>query len=549
MVTAIFQNLLLVVSTMDVVYPYLKNYSRELEWSIYSLKYYDRAGQVLVIGDQPDYDIPAQIIKAISQPWWRLSPYNNVIAKLKQACNLIEGDWLCMMDDIFLLSDYEPTTYDRGNLQRHIDQSPTGSYQAGLRNTLAYLEKKGYPTISYETHTPMVFNSRKLLDLIESIEPYLASGHNLMIRSLYGNIYGSPSVTLDADTKNPSDYRGRSILSTNEESFVGAIGGYIRDTLNGNYQASNSRLRIAANIHYYIEEHGSGGEHYVHSLLKELAKKHDVTAFVSDDNLPNTTIDGVKVNYTDNIRDHEFDLLITHFQKTLESQQIARDRFIPLVTLVHNNMPATKQWLKSSPPRGLVVYNSQWVKNDIGLSGMVLHPQARPIKKHPKVKQDKVLLVNLIPEKGSDLFFELAKQMPHVKFLGVRGGYYKTRQQQVNLPNLEIIDNTPDMDSVYSQTKIVLMPSSYESFGLIASEAAQIGIPTIAHPTPGLKENIGEVGILISRENTAGYKAEIDKLMTNKTYYRQLSTKVKKLAIKRQHSDQMSHIIKTIEEL
>ena len=62
-----------------------------------------------------------------------------------------------------------------------------------------------------------------------------------------------------------------------------------------------------------------------------------------------------------------------------------------------------------------------------------------------------------------------------------------------------------------------------ESYGRVAVEAACCGIPTIAHPTPGLVESLGEAGIFVDRNDHARYAAEIERLMSDDLYYRKRS--------------------------
>ena len=69
------------------------------------------------------------------------------------------------------------------------------------------------------------------------------------------------------------------------------------------------------------------------------------------------------------------------------------------------------------------------------------------------------------------------------------------------------------------------MPSSYESWGRVATEAILNGIPVIAHPTEGLMENLGESGIFIDRDNTDAWVTEIKKLLKNSVYYKKQSDK------------------------
>src|SRR5690606_41527203 len=91
---------------------------------------------------------------------------------------------------------------------------------------------------------------------------------------------------------------------------------------------------------------------------------------------------------------------------------------------------------------------------------------------------DGVTLINLYPPKGAATFWTLAERMPDVKFLAVIGGY--GHQDVRELPNVEVMPNIPGRrmrDEVYARTKILLMPSEYESWGRVGVEAMASGIP------------------------------------------------------------------------
>ncbi|MFE4971343.1 glycosyltransferase [Kitasatospora sp. NPDC056651] len=65
---------------------------------------------------------------------------------------------------------------------------------------------------------------------------------------------------------------------------------------------------------------------------------------------------------------------------------------------------------------------------------------------------------------------------------------------------MEIIDHVPGhamRERVYARSRVVLMPSSHESWGRVGVEAFASGIPVIAHPTPGLAECLGHAGIYV----------------------------------------------------
>jgi glycosyltransferase involved in cell wall biosynthesis len=67
------------------------------------------------------------------------------------------------------------------------------------------------------------------------------------------------------------------------------------------------------------------------------------------------------------------------------------------------------------------------------------------------------------------------------------------------------------------------MPSAYESWGMVASEAICGGIPVIAFPTPGLKENLDYAGIFVPPHSIQEWVDAIQKLLTDSEYYRTVS--------------------------
>ena len=107
--------------------------------------------------------------------------------------------------------------------------------------------------------------------------------------------------------------------------------------------------------------------------------------------------------------------------------------------------------------------------------------------------------------------------MPHKSFLGVLGSYDEQITQE--LPNVRYVPNSPNIKQWYAQTRILLMPSKYESWGRTATEALCSGIPVICTDTPGLKENCEKGGIFIkNRDNVKEWVEAITKLDDKKAY-------------------------------
>jgi len=172
---------------------------------------------------------------------------------------------------------------------------------------------------------------------------------------------------------------------------------------------------------------------------------------------------------------------------------------------------------------------------------------------------DCITLINCNENKGGKIFHEIAKRMPDRKFLQVIGSYgtqfISTDEKPTilnidnkpllsglgYLPNVTVMENQQDIREAYKRTRILLMPSSYESWGRTASEAICSGIPVIASPTVGLKENIGIHGIFVQRDNIEDWMKEINKL-DGKKEYQAASKKAKDRAKEMQHMSKLEQL-------
>jgi glycosyltransferase involved in cell wall biosynthesis len=156
----------------------------------------------------------------------------------------------------------------------------------------------------------------------------------------------------------------------------------------------------------------------------------------------------------------------------------------------------------------------------------ILNPPVECNKYITNTNKNYVTLINLNENKGGDILIEIAKRMPDVEFLGVEGGYYEQIIDK-SVKNIIYIPHTSNMKEVYANTDILLMPSKIETWGRTASEAICSGIPVIANPTEGIKENLEEAGIYIERTKINEWVQTIRKLKSDKEYYKKQSEKCK----------------------
>lgn len=262
-------------------------------------------------------------------------------------------------------------------------------------------------------------------------------------------------------------------------------------------------MKIGALVHMYPPMHNAGAEHMLHAMLSDLIKRgheavvvvHQGQGYAQIDFEP-YTLDGVRVS-KDRRTLRGSDVMITHLDRTKDAEVWCKKHGVPLVHVFHNHLHP--QLAKRCD---LAVYNSEHLLKHAPLQlcdapSMVVHPPIWP--EHYRVPEEKherryITLINLSAPKGAEMFYAMAQMFPREEFLGVKGSYGKQVLPSSPMANVTIIENQPDIRKVYAQTKILLMPSSYESYGRCAVEASCSGIPVIANPTRGLREALEVIG-------------------------------------------------------
>ncbi len=304
-------------------------------------------------------------------------------------------------------------------------------------------------------------------------------------------------------------------------------------------QSAVRPLSVVARVYGYPPDHNAGSEWMLHSMLRPLAERgHRVEVWLSHPGRSERSyeIDGVRVvpfqaGIDFAARAGRADVLMSHYENVPLVAGLARESRIPVVVICHDNFDTT---FHNAAGADLVVYNSQWIRRD-GETFYARYPAEflprRSIVVRPPVIADEyrtrpgecATLVNLNADKGGELFWQIAAWSPQWRFRGVRGAYGEQVMPPPRLPNCEVVDSVPGhqmREHVYSQARVVLMPSLYESWGRVAVEAFASGIPVIAHPTPGLVEALGQAGIFAYRDDPTAWIDALNSLRDPGTWER-----------------------------
>lgn len=289
-------------------------------------------------------------------------------------------------------------------------------------------------------------------------------------------------------------------------------------------------LKILFVIHAYPPVHNAGAEWYAKNFADFLLKQGHLVKILT---CFNDVVDGVEVIQKTQKNFHELvnwcDVIITHLG---EANNCFNIKIRPIIFISHNSHRYPIDYGKNL----YVIYNSFFNKNLLKYKSdsCVLRPPVfferfEDVRKSDKKKY--VTLINLNKNKGGDVLIKIAAKMPDVMFLGVEGGYDSQIKQ--DLKNIIYVRNNAKIEEYLCETKILLMPSGGESWGMAGVEAMMCGIPVLANKVPffqggldGMKEAYGDAAIWLDRNKIEDWVSVIYNLLNNQKEYEYWSRKV-----------------------
>lgn len=334
-------------------------------------------------------------------------------------------------------------------------------------------------------------------------------------------------------------------------------------------------MKITAFVHFSVPYRMAGSETMLHTMLVALAEAgHEVTCVTSDMEAPQTWQWGpVKGITAKGLTEGERavlasspDVVVSHHQNAIPAIRMAKSIGAKSVFIQHNSFPENSHTLLENPD--LVVFNTQWISEmwaQHTRRSLVVHPPVRP-QEHAATPGDRVTMINLNRDKGVMIFYQLAKRFPRHRFLGVMGSHgpqlvpadpYARMHPELEISNytsvphnVEIIGQTTDMKTdVWSRTKLLVVPSVYESYGMVAVEALASGIPVLATPTPGLKESLGIAGIFANRTQIAGWVYHMKMLLHSADHWNAASQRCLSRSAALDPAPELERWVKAMEEL
>ncbi len=157
------------------------------------------------------------------------------------------------------------------------------------------------------------------------------------------------------------------------------------------------------------------------------------------------------------------------------------------------------------------MFNSESLRDLAAWPGrsVVCHPPTFPSDHRVPSTGDAVTIVNCSKDKGIKTAWRCSEQLPDRKFLGVKGGYgYQITPRG---SNFEVIPTQSDMRAVWSRTRVLLVPSAYETWGWWGWRRCAPGSPS--SPTHTGPTGVPRAaGIFVDRDDTDGWVRELHRL-------------------------------------
>lgn len=286
-------------------------------------------------------------------------------------------------------------------------------------------------------------------------------------------------------------------------------------------------MTLAAFLHGYPPDWSMGGEISTH---RSLAVVPGSTVF-TESTVYSYDLDGVTVRpssgptYLKIMEDARFveaSVLFAHSTLSEATVRAARKLKKPSILAVHAPPRFAADLRRAWPAAKIRLYNTGAARKEWhDPRGWLLHPPIGPsLNEILDGTGDALTLTSSLLNKGVTRVLELAALRPDQRFIIVRSPAHGTHgsldfeDSAASLDNVEVWDrlHPQEMSRLWAETRILLVPSRYETYGLVALEAAWHGIPSVHVDTIHVREGIGTAARLLKSHSVDELSAAVDEV-------------------------------------
>lgn len=184
------------------------------------------------------------------------------------------------------------------------------------------------------------------------------------------------------------------------------------------------------------------------------------------------------------------------------------------------------------------------IPNGIDVSKYEVDVKREEVKKRFGINPDEKIILfvgRLVPQKGVEYLIMAApkifEQHPDARIIIVGNGWIK--DHLLNLASSTKYShkitflgflNDQDLTELTLSSDVLVVPSIYEPFGIVALEGMAAGVPVVASNVGGLAEIIehGRTGFLAHRENPDSIASGINKILSDPEYAHRLAQNAKR---------------------
>jgi len=297
---------------------------------------------------------------------------------------------------------------------------------------------------------------------------------------------------------------------------------------------------VVALSHGYPPEWNMGGEVSLHRMLqmvngeKHVLTKTDTPYIFESVNVHK--IDAVNVldirtsprPIANQLNELKADIVIGQNELSLAAVNAAKMIDAVSIVSVHTPPRYGRNLAQALSEADYAVYNTRTSAIEWGEpEAIVLHPPISQLPEKTYTKGDAYTLLSSLKNKGVETVIELAKRYKDKRFIIVRSpaepthGLANLEEIVKDIPNIELHPRVApeEVEKYFKQTRILLAPSRYETYGMSAIEAAGYGIPTVHVDTPHVREGIGDGAILVPGLDVDATAYGIDTIESNYDLY------------------------------